>query len=169
MPARRRCARAFFEQNFRGFRISPLGEREGFITGYYEPIVEGARLPSDIYTVPLYRRPPDLLLSRLRQQRAPKGKAAWRTPRKKTAPYFDRAQIEDGAIAGRGLEICYLKDPSRRLFRADAGLNPGATGRRLDAAVKFRRRQRSFLTSPSDAFSSSARSCREEMSMQRSP
>jgi membrane-bound lytic murein transglycosylase A len=31
-------------------------------------------------------------------------------------PYYDRAQIEDGAIAGRGLEICWLKDPTDLLF-----------------------------------------------------
>ncbi len=36
-------ARAFFEQNFRPVRISPLGEPDGFLTGYYEPIVEGTR------------------------------------------------------------------------------------------------------------------------------
>ena len=38
-------ARAFFEENFRPVRISPLGETEGFLTGYYEPIVDGSRFP----------------------------------------------------------------------------------------------------------------------------
>ncbi len=38
-------ARAFFEQNFRPVRIAPLGTPDGFITGYYEPIVEGVRAP----------------------------------------------------------------------------------------------------------------------------
>jgi membrane-bound lytic murein transglycosylase A len=33
-------ARAFFEQNFRPVRIAPLGEPDGFLTGYYEPIVD---------------------------------------------------------------------------------------------------------------------------------
>jgi membrane-bound lytic murein transglycosylase A len=108
-------ARAFFETNFRPYRISALGVRDGFITGYYEPVVDGARFPSDVFNVPLYRRPSDMMMSRLRQHRAPKGKAAWRKPRP-AAPYFDRAQIEDGAIAGRGLEICYLKDPIDAFF-----------------------------------------------------
>ena len=36
--------------------------------------------------------------------------------RRKLVPYYDRAQIEDGAIAGRGLEICWLKDPTDLLF-----------------------------------------------------
>lgn len=108
-------ARAFFEKNFRPVRIAPLGEREGFFTGYYEPVVEGARLPSDIYTVPLYRRPPDMLVSRLRHTKSKGGKFGKRIARKGT-PYYDRTQIEDGAIAGRGLEICYLKDPIDAFF-----------------------------------------------------
>jgi membrane-bound lytic murein transglycosylase A len=36
--------------------------------------------------------------------------------RRKLVPYYDRAEIEDGAIAGRGLEICWLKDPTDLLF-----------------------------------------------------
>ena len=43
-------ARAFFEQNFRPIRISPLGsDGDGFVTGYYEPIVEGVRTKGDGY------------------------------------------------------------------------------------------------------------------------
>src|SRR5262249_40819619 len=36
-------ARGFFEANFRPLRITRLGESQGFLTGYYEPIVEGSR------------------------------------------------------------------------------------------------------------------------------
>ena len=36
--------------------------------------------------------------------------------RRKLVPYYDRAEIEDGAIAGRGLEICYLKEQTDLLF-----------------------------------------------------
>jgi membrane-bound lytic murein transglycosylase A len=104
-------ARRFFEKNFHPVRIAPLGETEGFFTGYYEPIVEGARLPSDIYTVPLYRRPPDLLRSRMRH-----GKGKKKFSKGKRGSYYDRVQIENGAIAGRGLEICYLKDPIDAFF-----------------------------------------------------
>ncbi len=31
-------------------------------------------------------------------------------------PYWNRAEIEDGALAGRGLEICWLKDPVDLFF-----------------------------------------------------
>src|SRR5436305_1866812 len=48
-------ARAFCEQNFRPVRISPLGTPDGFITGYYEPTVEGLSKKSDGFDYPLYR------------------------------------------------------------------------------------------------------------------
>ncbi len=37
------AARAFFEQNFQPVRIARLGETEGLLTGYFEPIVAGSR------------------------------------------------------------------------------------------------------------------------------
>src|SRR5262245_65453051 len=52
-------ARAFFEENFRPVRIAKLGESSGLLTGYYEPIVDGSRMPNPQFHVPLYRRPPD--------------------------------------------------------------------------------------------------------------
>lgn len=115
LPLEDAAARRFFENNFRPVQIAPLGEREGFFTGYYEPVVEGARLPSNLYTVPLYRRPPDFLVSRLRHSKSKRGKFGKRIA-KRSAPYYDRTQIEDGAIAGRELEICYLKDPIDAFF-----------------------------------------------------
>lgn len=108
-------ARAFFELNFRPIRLTAAGETEGFFTGYYEPVAEGSRFPSDIYTTPLYSRPPNLVTQRLRRSGG-KGKAGKRTVKRGNAPYFDRTQIEDGALAGRGLEIVWLKDPIDAFF-----------------------------------------------------
>jgi membrane-bound lytic murein transglycosylase A len=112
-------ARAFFEENFRPVRISKLGEQAGFLTGYYEPIVDGSRFPTREFTVPLYRRPPDLIM--LGQKRkgktfANKGPVVRKVGRRKTVPYYDRAQIEDGALDGRRVEICWLKDPIDAFF-----------------------------------------------------
>ena len=53
-------ARMFFERNFRPLRITKSGDSAGFLTGYYEPIVDGSRFPTGIFKVPIYRRPPDL-------------------------------------------------------------------------------------------------------------
>ena len=35
---------------------------------------------------------------------------------RRVAGYFDRAAIEAGALKGRGLEICWLKDPIEAFF-----------------------------------------------------
>jgi membrane-bound lytic murein transglycosylase A len=112
-------ARAFFEQHFRPLRISRLGEGEGFVTGYYEPIIDGSRTQTDLYTVPVYRRPSNLFVRGARQSSAGlpnKGEVFRKIGRRKLVPYYDRAEIEDGAIAGRGLEIVWLKNQTDLLF-----------------------------------------------------
>jgi membrane-bound lytic murein transglycosylase A len=112
-------ARAFFEEYFLPLQISRLGEDAGFVTGYYEPIIDGSRTKTDVYTVPVYRRPSNLFVRGFKQD-APglpnNGPVYRKIGRRKLVPYYDRAQIEDGAIAGRGLEICWLKDPTDLLF-----------------------------------------------------
>ena len=37
----------FFEHNFRPMRIANLGDSAGLLTGYYEPIVDGSRFPTE--------------------------------------------------------------------------------------------------------------------------
>ncbi|MFY9696594.1 MAG: MltA domain-containing protein, partial [Xanthobacteraceae bacterium] len=56
-------AQKFFEENFRPIRINKLGDSDGFLTGYYEPIIRGSRVPTGEFTAPLYRRPPNLVVS----------------------------------------------------------------------------------------------------------
>lgn len=112
-------ARAFFERHFSPVRIMRLGENEGFVTGYYEPIVEGSRTPTGAYTIPVYRRPSNLFVRGFSQDAASlpnKGLVFRKIGRRKLVPYYDRGQIEDGAIAGRGLEICWLKNQTDLLF-----------------------------------------------------
>lgn len=114
-----RSARAFFETNFRPFRISKLGEAQGFLTGYYEPVIEGSRTADGEYAVPLYRRPSDLVALDAPRKLDPfpnKGRVGRAIGKGRIADYFDRAAIEDGALKGRGLEICYLKDPIEAFF-----------------------------------------------------
>jgi membrane-bound lytic murein transglycosylase A len=112
-------ARAFFEANFLPLRISRLGEGEGFVTGYYEPVIDGSRTQTDIYTVPVYRRPSNLFVRGVKPDAVGlpnKGLVFRKIGRRKLVPYYDRAEIEDGAIAGRGLEICWLKNQTDLLF-----------------------------------------------------
>jgi membrane-bound lytic murein transglycosylase A len=78
-------ARRFFEENFRPLIVQAPGK----FTGYFEPELRGSRAPSRIFTVPVYRRPADL----------------------GDGPYYTRAEIEQGALKGKGLEIAYVQDP----------------------------------------------------------
>ncbi len=113
-------ARRFFEDNFRPLRISRLGAADGFLTGYYEPIIEGSRVPTEEFTAPLYRRPPNLVVSGRRKfgdSFPNKGvKVGRRVGRRKIVPYYDRAEIEDGALDGWHLEICWLRSQLDVLF-----------------------------------------------------
>jgi membrane-bound lytic murein transglycosylase A len=112
-------AKSFFEQHFRPLRISRLGEGAGFVTGYYEPVIGGSRTQTDVYTVPLYRRPSNLFVRGFKQNANSlpnKGEVFRKIGRRKLVPYYDRAEIEDGTIAGRGLEICWLKNQTDLLF-----------------------------------------------------
>jgi membrane-bound lytic murein transglycosylase A len=110
-------ARRFFETEFRPVRIAKLGEREGFITGYYEPEVEGRRTRGDGFDVPIYRQPKDLVaVKRANVAGFPNRGKVRRRIGKKLIPYHDRATIEDGVLKGRDLEICWLKDPIDAFF-----------------------------------------------------
>src|SRR6185437_15503854 len=68
------------------------------------------------YDVPIYGLPADLI-----EQDAATA-AATNTPRRGrlengvVVPYYERAEIEDGALANRGLEIAWAKDPVELFF-----------------------------------------------------
>jgi membrane-bound lytic murein transglycosylase A len=114
-PRDAHAARSFFEQNFQPVRIARLGEREGLLTGYFEPIVAGSRFPSPEFHVPVYRRPRDLVADGYKPGSVAfpnKGvRIGRRNENNELVPYHDRGAIEAGALDGQKLEICWLKDP----------------------------------------------------------
>jgi membrane-bound lytic murein transglycosylase A len=120
VPLEEDGARKFFEDNFRPLRISRLGDAEGFLTGYYEPIIDGSRVPTGEFTAPLYRRPPNLVVAgrrKLGDQFPSKGvKVGRRVGRRKIVPYYDRGEIEEGALDGWHLEICWLRSELDVMF-----------------------------------------------------
>jgi membrane-bound lytic murein transglycosylase A len=114
----RKTARDFFETRFQPWLVTVPGG-EGFLTGYYEPEVEGARERSDAFPVPVLGRPDDLVT--FRPGETPSDLAqdlsgALRRADGRLAPYPDRAAIEDGALAGRGLERLWLRDRIELFF-----------------------------------------------------
>jgi membrane-bound lytic murein transglycosylase A len=114
------AARAFFETHFHPWSIQPVTAAgqpaTGFLTGYFEPEFDGALSPSAQFSVPLYARPPDLVT---RPNQPPYG-ADWdrlgaefqaaRQTLSGLEPYLDRQAIESGALAGKGLELLWLRD-----------------------------------------------------------
>ena len=111
-------ARWFFERNFRPLHITRLGDNAGFLTGYYEPIVDGSRFPTGIFRIPLYRRPPDLVppLHGAGPGFPNRGQSLRRTDSGTLVPYYDRGEILDGALDGKHLEICWIKNQSDALM-----------------------------------------------------
>lgn len=101
------------------FETAEVGEGEAFVTGYYEPEIAGSRVPAPGYAVPVYALPPDLVRARsgdappLPDGRQPLGRY---DVGGRFVPYWDRAEIEDGALAGRGLEIAWAADPAEFFF-----------------------------------------------------
>ena len=56
-----RDARAFFEDHFTPLRVSDSENPQGLFTGYYEPVAEGRLAPDKRFSVPIYRKPDDLV------------------------------------------------------------------------------------------------------------
>src|SRR6185436_18649818 len=94
------------------------GDPEGLFTGYYEPLLHGSRKRTDLYRVPLYVRPPELVtvdLGAFREEL--KGqRLAGRVEDGALVPYPDRRAIVEGALAGRDLELVWVDDPIDAFF-----------------------------------------------------
>ncbi len=110
-------ARAFFEARFVPHRVIQT-DGEGFLTGYYEPVLEGSRTREGRFQTPIYRRPPDLVnvVSEADRASMSNGLSHMRKTAAGMVPYATRAEIERGALAGQGLELLYLEDPVDAFF-----------------------------------------------------
>ncbi len=113
---RRRISRAearyFFEHYFVPHRV--LAEpTDSLLTGYFEPLLAASTKKTRRFTAPLYRRPHDLVEVRRTQTQAPvvAGRTYMRRTPRGLEPYPTRADIEAGALAGRGLELAWVEDP----------------------------------------------------------
>lgn len=95
-----------------------VGDGKAFATGYFEPEIAGCRTMQAGCNVPVYKRPTDLidvdlgLFSDDLKGKNIRGKVAG----SKLVQYDDRAVIENGSLAGRGLEIAYAADPVEFFF-----------------------------------------------------
>ena len=96
--------------------VAPDGATDGLITGYYEPLLHGARKKGGPYQTPLYKVPDDMLTidlasvyPELKGMRL-RGKLVG----KKVVPYSTRADIEAASFSGK--ELLWVDDPVESFF-----------------------------------------------------
>ncbi len=111
-------ARQFFEREFIPCRVMAPAGGSGFVTGFYEPEAEASPVRTARHSVPLYRRPPDLVdIDDVSRPAAMDPYFAFaRQTKAGLVPYFDRAAIEAGALDGAGLELAWLTDSVDAFF-----------------------------------------------------
>ncbi len=111
------AARRFFESSFVPYAlVSSEGTDSGLITGYYEPIIEGSRVRTDLYRHPVFGVPDDLIVvdlaainPELRNLRL-RGRLEGR----RLVPYFSRGEIESRGVTAQ--VIAWISDPVELFF-----------------------------------------------------
>jgi membrane-bound lytic murein transglycosylase A len=112
------AVRLFFESFFVPHQVfNPDGSAQGLVTGYYEPLLRGARKRGGRFQTPLHREPPDLLTievgtlyPELRNLRL-----RGRVVGNKVVPYRSRAEMmQSGALNGH--ELFWVDDPIEAFF-----------------------------------------------------
>jgi membrane-bound lytic murein transglycosylase A len=95
-----------------------VGDGKAFATGYYEPEILASRTKQPGYETPIYKRPPELIEVDLGSFSSDlKGrKIRGEVKGSNLVMYADRTAIEEGKLAGRGLEIAWAKDPVEFFF-----------------------------------------------------
>ena len=162
-----RAARAFFETWFAHCLVLPDDRSTGFVTGFYEPIVDASPDRTDRHRFPVFSRPHDLV--DIDDGNRPAGMDPYlafaRSSEGGLVEYFDRAAIEAGALAGRGLEIAWLEDPVDLFFihvQGAARLRMPGGSRRITYAAKSGQR----FTGPGHVLAAMGEIPRELVTMQ---
>ena len=90
-----------------------VGTGSAFATGYYEPEIHASRQRMPGYEVPVYLKPADLLDANPLTGERGRGRI---DENGQFVLYYERGEIEDGALAGRGLELAWAADPVELFF-----------------------------------------------------
>ena len=89
----------FFERWFRPYAVASSGSFDGLFTGYFVPQLRGSLRPGPRFRVPVYGLPNDLVKRNGQSGRLVNGQLL---------PYYQRADIVAGALAGKGLELLWV-------------------------------------------------------------
>lgn len=113
------AVRAFLAAHFSPYAIAyPDGRREGLITGYYEPKLQGSRSPTSRFKVPLYAVPDDLLAVDLGEMipELANRRVRARVDGHRVVPYWSRREIERGVAPLANKALAYVADPLDAFF-----------------------------------------------------
>lgn len=113
-----KAVRLFFEAFFVPNQVSnPDGSDTGLVTGYYEPLLQGARKRGGVFQTPLHRVPEDLLTLDLTSVYPDvKGmRLRGRLVGSKVVPYSSRAELlQSNSLSGK--ELLWVDDPIDAFF-----------------------------------------------------
>jgi membrane-bound lytic murein transglycosylase A len=131
------AARQFFESSFIPYRVvNSDGSEQGTVTGYYEPLLRGSRLPDMTYRFPIYAVPDDLLVVDLGElyPELKHMRLRGRLEGRRVVPYHSREDIEAGRAKLAGRELLWTDDALDLFFLQIQGsgkveLTDGATVR----------------------------------------
>ncbi|MDB5991554.1 MAG: mltA [Herbaspirillum sp.] len=113
------AVRSFFENYFAPYRvINPDGSDDGLITGYYEPLLQGARKRGGRYQTALHRVPPDMLLVDLSSvyPELKSMRLRGRQVGSKVVPYYNRAELSHQPSILAGQELVWVDDAVDAFF-----------------------------------------------------
>lgn len=105
----------FFEESFTAFTVSDPILTNGLFTGYFEPVIRGSLSKTKEYQVPIYKRPDDLVGFDKAQEKKT-GLRYGRLVDNKPTPYYTRKQIEQGQLAGKDLELLWVRSYADAFF-----------------------------------------------------
>ena len=111
-------AKYFFESRFIAYRVGDVHDTNGLFTGYYEPELNGRWVPQEGFQTPIYARPKDIISINLADFRSMYvgAKLVGRMEGNTVIPYYTRAEINEGALKGRELEILWVDSPVDAFF-----------------------------------------------------
>jgi membrane-bound lytic murein transglycosylase A len=119
-------------------------------TGYYEPTIEASLTRTEEYATPIFGPPGDLIEVPLEPfaDRFKAEKVFGRLEGRRLVPYWNRAEIRGGKLAGQKLELAWAKDPVALFFVEVQGSGtlrlPDGTERRIGYAASNGRPYRSI-------------------------
>jgi membrane-bound lytic murein transglycosylase A len=126
------AARGFFESEFVPYAVvSTTSGDAGLITGYYEPIIDGSRTPSEAHRHPIYGVPADLVAVDLGTVSPETRSLRWRgrLDGRRLVPYYSRGEIDARgdfaapviAWSGDPVELFFLQIQGSGQVRLESG------------------------------------------------